>query len=323
MKKSALLSLLMVIPFLSGCKQIGRYKSYDNADQYLVGSQTYEAYDQHLLVLDIDWKAGSINLVENTEINTITIEEKEGLKDDIKVRSLYSGGVLSIKYMKSNHVALIDSEDKCLNIQYNPEYLRTAEIHIGSGRLTGGTLTSLEAKLEIGSGSININEIHVTSIEANISSGEFYSKAFLSENTKIECSSGRIEIDRVSSFSSEFTVSSGKVSINELAGDLLKVTCSSGTIAISKINVNRLIANASSGKIFLSLIRFENGNAKASSGTIEITLPTDGGIVYTDVGSGSVNSERSPKEIKGSTYYYGESTSEFVVNVSSGKIIIK
>lgn len=252
MKKLRLLPLLLALPFLSGCHSSYSIGTYENADKYLVGSQTYEGV---LETLDIDWLAGRIEFISDESINGMKLVEENTLPDGDKVHSYYHDGILQVKFMESGRRSSFDPNEKKLYLTYNPTEVKKFGI-----ALTSGTLVA--------------------------------PKIVAKESVNIVMTSGTSSFEGIESPSVNVTFTSGSFTCKELKTTKASLGATSGNMNISNIDVDEINADMTSGNLTFSFARFVSSRLDMTSGNLNVTLPSDGGIVSVSKRSGSVTTSR-------------------------------
>lgn len=285
MKKANLFISLLAIPLLSGCTVRVKMPVYADADSYLVGSRNYEG---SLTSIDIDYICGEVTLIEDSSVNLISVNEDSTLlKEEEQIRSKFEDGKLSIKFMKSGHIARLNTKDKKLTLTYNPVVLKDALIRLTSGELKANSITARETvKIDFTSGDASISSIRTSALSVKHTSGNF--------------------------------------SLNELYAVNASFNHTSGNINISASSVNKLNCAATSGSVNIIFKTLSEGNISLTSGSIDVTLPNnEGGKVYPKVTSGKVKSERECL-IEHNAYIYGDGEDYSLdLTVTSGSITIK
>lgn len=242
MKTLKLLSLLLVVPLLSGCSS-ATMPVYEDADKYVVGNKTYE---ESITSLDIDWISGSLALKEDTSITgAILTENSENLLDPAKVHSYYNNGDLKIKFFKSGYSSRIDFNDKQLILTYNPTYLKNIKIDLTSGKLTASNLSSLETiNIQFTSGSSSIGKISTLNASVSFTSGGFDCDEIDAKTMNVKMTSGNFFADKISA-NIDLNATSGTVvtqfgyteqsKFNLTSGDLrIKIPEAGGSLKIEK-----------------------------------------------------------------------------------------
>ena len=199
---------ILCLPLLSGCKSSVHQEKYDNADKYLVGSQTYT---DRVESISVEWICGKVDLVEDETIVGAKLEEDTPYGDKEKVHSYLSDGKLDVRFMESNHRAYIESKYKVLKLTFNPNLDKFA------ASITSGVLT--------------LNRISANDVSITATSGKIDVGTIVSSKTYVKATSGEIQLNNVVSEETTFEMTSGSISTGSIIAKTFKFNATSGSSA--------------------------------------------------------------------------------------------
>ncbi len=211
MKKQFLCFLFGLFASLSlaSCDMGFTVEPYENADQYVVGSQEYAG---DLEELDIDWIFGSVTLVEDPSATKITLTEDNNVDDAIKVHSWYHDSKLSVKFGESGyHGGLLEVRYKTLTVTY--AHLSNLKVTLTTGTLTAdmihasdcsftmtagemevGVLNASHADFTLTAGIVHVDEVHVSDIVYTMTTGTCKMGLFSEMAGSFQFTSGSVDL---------------------------------------------------------------------------------------------------------------------------------
>lgn len=164
--------------------------------------------------------------------------------------------------------------------------------------------------LDVGAGTISVNDLRAEDVDINVSAGELYysnPEGNIIDSLCANVSAGICCIDIATAQEYDFTVSAGSFDVDNLTGK--------GEISVS------------AGSAYISYRSFEGADATVSAGTLDMTLPWDTSAkIYCDKSAGNVILNEvggKPRYLEDDNVYTlggGEHTLE--VDVSAGEVII-
>ncbi len=244
--KKIFASLLLGILGLSltGCT---RYGTYQDADKYLMGNQTYS---ESIASLDIDWVSGSLTLVEDANIQGVKVEEETTFTDEKElVHSYLNNGELKIKFFASGHVRNDFAPfKKDLTITYHPG-LNDLDIDLTSGTFKAETLTSDKVGIHFTSGSADIGTIAANEVNVSLTSGDFAANHVSATRFDSDMTSGSMNIGFDSVNKASFDLTSGNIDMALPAnGGKVKIHKTSGSVnTVRECSVNNDIYSFGEG----------------------------------------------------------------------------
>lgn len=190
---------------LVGCNG---YEKYDDAALYSVGSSSVSAVSS----VDIEWTAGSVNVVFSAEATEVIFEETDTADDSLKLHYLDRAGELDIEFAASK--AKIPSGFSKDLIVILPLTITELDItaDTASVNVTGAPTRELHAETRSGSVTLVLGEIEGFICEFETKSGNF-DDAFgsqLRERNTYLFGRGGLEID--------VETKSGNLSLKKTAG---------------------------------------------------------------------------------------------------------
>ena len=283
MKRLNFLGLLFVIPSLLGCYNSTSIGTYEDADKYLAGNQTY---DSLVTKINIGWTFGKVTLVRDTSIAGAKLEEENDLPDEEKVHSYLKGTELLVKFFASGHRAYnMNTKDKELVLTYNPNEITDFNISLTSGTLVAPTLVAT-------------NKVYLS-----FTSGVGIIEGIYAPDTNISLTSGNVTIDSLS------------------VTNKALISATSGKVGIKDIFCNELDVDMTSGKVSLEFNTFKKSLIDMTSGDVNVKLPDDGAIVNIHKTSGSIKVDRE-HIVNGEKYTFGDSDSEMNIKITSGSVTV-
>lgn len=236
MKKFVLWFAVIAIVVLSCCLFMACNVStttqhpYENADKYLIGSQTYEVAE--LSALNIDWTVGKVVLVQDENATNVTVVEENNLDDKKKVHSYLHDGVLEIKFWQSGLKDVVDEKDKRLTVTYKS--VQQLSIILTSGVLNAEKLTGDSATIKITSGDIVVNDAEFASLSVKMTSGDIRFGTIKADTVSFAQTSGNtyarsLDVNTFTSKSSSGDLDVGFASANSVS---IKMTSGSAKVGI-------------------------------------------------------------------------------------------
>ena len=300
------LKLIIILVFvavtcfgMTACISYTSQTRYDDADNYLAGSQTYDAAD--LTGLNIDWKKGKVVLVEDESATCVTVTEDNALSDEKKVHSYYHDGVLEIKFWKSGLRDQVSEKDKCVTIVYRS--VHDLDIHMTSGDLIADKVTVERAKIEITSGEIDIKRVQANDCECKMTSGDIKLGELTSENVTLK-------------------LTSGNLSLGDVRAETVTHSQTSGNTRIQRMETGSFTSQSTSGDVDVSFARVQRVSLTMTSGDAEIGLPEGGATVSVAMTSGSFKTDLTYVVNMGK-YIFGDGQCELGIKMTSGSVRIK
>lgn len=292
--------VLSVLCFgLTACMGYTTQKCYDDADKYLVGSQTYDATD--FVRLNVDWTIGKVTFIEDDTLTCVTVEEENSLSNGKKVHSYYHDGVLDIRFWESGLRDYVSERDKHLTITF--PYVRDIRVEMTSGDLVADKLTVESATIKMTSGDIDINMLQADSFTCHMTSGDLFVKEEVSKEITFEMTSGKGKFG---------SVQAEKVSISQTSGD----------IVIGDMATDTFFADGTSGDVEVAFSRVDKASFSMTSGDAEIKLPEGGATASVALTSGSLKTDL-PYTVDFGRYIFGEGKCDLGIKMTSGSVRIK
>ena len=276
----AMLVVCLCVLMLVGCDSYTKQEKYDNAEAYSTGTQVYEG---ELTELNVDWILGQINLVEDENATNITVVEENELPSKQKVHSLFSDGVLNVKFWESGYRAKIEGKYKKVTITY-PSVTRI-RINTVSADVTGNALQAESLDVETISGDVTLSSARIGSIRVKSVSGDVKTGAIVGQTFKRETVSGESEIA---------TLNTRTATFESVSGDVKIPACTVETFS----------HETTSGDCTLGLVAASTVAFKSVSGDLDATLPLVGATVTFRTTSGDLNTTNSYAR-SGNTYTFG------------------
>jgi len=257
-------------------------EKYMDSDKYLIGSQDYTG---DLNRIDIIWYRGKVNLVEDSNLETIKVVEENDLEDRLKVHSFFENGVLHIRYWQSElNFFLKDAKnDKELTV-YFPSV---------------NSITSVMTSTDLYSENIKTNDIYIVS------------------------TTGNIEINTLESNQTVLVSTSGKITINNLTSDDVSASTTSGDIKLDNIKTNNISILSTSGNTDLNILELTNKiNISATSGNSTVNMNNIGFTLSFSKTSGKLKTDLEYETVE-KKYVFGDGLIEFNCIKTSGNLTIK
>ena len=253
----------------------------------------------------------AVKVTSQTENISIDISSVETMivpedRDDVRAELKGKGTVKVVKHGDEIKVTVkrkgffwfnwFEMDKTTLTVYIPEDYEKNMEIELGSGKAefkghsTDSPIKLKELAVDIGSGSMILENLDV-------------------ETFKHQSSSGEVEIDSLTAGSGSFEVSSGSVHVKNYSG--------------------KLDADVSSGELEIQMDRLlDDVSLDVSSGSIELNLPEDADFTLNGkISSGDIssdfqleNKEESDNRLRGK---HGSGKYEINLDVSSGNIKIK
>lgn len=305
-----LLILLSVFASLMVGYAFGRNKTfgvstvYPDGDSYNVGSREYTV---PVSDIEVDWLAGSLQILVWDEDN-IKVEEEGEIKDeDEKLRSRIDGGKLQIKYVKSGFGFFRGMPTKKLTLYIPSSFAANlGEVDVaavGDVKINGLGMRSVE--IENASGIITLDGVRASQAGIDTASGDITVKGDFVE-LDIDSASGKTSFDG----------SCERIDVDTASGDVmikgefntLDVTSASGRVDINASNptLKRIDADTASGDISVTV--------SASIKGFSAELYSVSGRTVIKNGENTVTARR---------YEYGDkSAAKFNLDTTSGNIEI-
>ena len=152
---------------LASCDLGFTVEAYEDADQYVVGSQEYTGT---LQTLDIDWIFGKVELVEDPSATKITLAEENEVADEIKVHSWFHDGTLLVKFGESGyHGTVLDIRYKTLTVTYPS--VSNLRVTLTTGKLDAEVIHAGDCAFEMTAGEMNIGSLYATHAEFTLTAG--------------------------------------------------------------------------------------------------------------------------------------------------------
>jgi DUF4097 and DUF4098 domain-containing protein YvlB len=186
---SIMIATLLSLSLLSGCKIVGRYERYENAQLYTAGDFTYSAMD--VKEVEIDWINGSIEIVQ-TDGAELSVTETS-IKDIHKTFHHYlDGTTLKIKFCESGAKTNVDGQYKNLRVEI-PDSIHL-EIESVSAPITIGEATLSSLSVETVSGKLTAENVHTPRLEIDSVSADIELGLSAQTIAEIETTSGDITL---------------------------------------------------------------------------------------------------------------------------------
>lgn len=284
---------------LCACTGYTSISRYDDADKYLVGSQTYENAD--LDELRIDWPKGQIVLVEDPNATCVTVTEENDLDDKKKVHSYYHDGILNVEFWRSGLRSNVDEKDKHLTVTYRS--VRNLVVNTASSTLKA-------------------NVLHAENVDFKMTSGDIDVDRITCDRLTCEMTSGDIDVDKVDCDLFGLVMTSGDAHFAEITATNVSMSQSSGSITAHALNVDTFKSNSTSGELDASFVRADLIDVVLTSGSAVIGIPSGGATVDVASTSGSFRSDLTYSDVQGN-YVFGEGKCEIGIEMTSGSVRIK
>lgn len=308
-KKNVFVILTAALPLLlSGCgvwplqaADDIKGDTYENADQYAVGDFTYAAADVD--AVEINWRAGSVELTESDETTLSVAESGKDLDADTQMHYLLDGRTLRIQFCRSGANVHVKGADKALTVELPKDidlvvYNTAADIYAETLDQRSVFLSSFSGKLDCGA-------LAADSINLSSSSGSISADRVTGDSLGVESTSGKIEVgNTVLSGAFEITSVSGKVTVGELNAGTLAVTTTSGDVDVGAVPCCPGIG------------------ITTTSGKLSLALPENGGKVTFVTTSGDLKTDE-PFENAGDFLMFGDGESEINAVSVSGDLELK
>jgi len=206
-----------------------RNRKYENADKYLVGSQSYEG---EINALNVNWYAGKITIVSDATMEGFSVIENNELEDDKKVHSYVADGVLNVEFWKSGLISTCKSIEK--NVTISVPALDSIDISSTSGGIFADYLSA-------------------STIEINKTSGTLSVGQMVSSIVDISSTSGSIEIEHIDTKSMSINSTSGSVGLHDMKVSNLDINSTSGSTDIDINEADTININKTSGSTEIKL----------------------------------------------------------------------
>jgi len=303
--KRIFIAIICVFPLiavcfgLTACMGYTTQKPYDDADKYLVGSQTYEVSE--LVRLNVDWNVGKVTLIEDETSTCVTLTEENALSDDKKVHSYYHDGVLDIHFWKSGLRDMVREKEKHLTITYPS--VRDLRVEMTSGDVVADKLTAENVSIKMTSGDVDIKKLQSVSFACRMTSGD-------------------LAIDEMESKEITFEMTSGKGKFGSVNAETVTMSQTSGDIVVREMETKSFSSDSTSGDLDIAFTRVERASVSMTSGDTEIKLPEKGATASIAMTSGSFKSDL-PYVVDMGKYIFGEGECELGIKMTSGSLRIK
>ena len=295
-----LVFVLLVLCFgFTACIGYTTQTRYDDADKYLVGSQTYVATD--LVALNVDWNMGKLTLVEDDTATCITVTEENALGNEKKVHSYYHDGILDIHFWKSGLRDHVYWKEKQLTITFRS--VRDLRVVMTSGNVVADKLTVETANIKMTSGDIDIKTLQSNSFTCHMTSGD-------------------LSVEETVSKEIAFEMTSGKGKFGSVKAETVSISQTSGDIDIRDIGTNSFYADSTSGDVKVAFSRAEKASFTMTSGDAEIKLPESGATASVALTTGSFKTDL-PYTVDFGKYVFGEGKCDLGIKMTSGSVRIK
>ena len=303
---------------LCACMRYTSISSYDDADKYSAGSQTYENTD--LDELRIDWPKGQIVLVEDPNATCVTVTEDNTLDDKKKVHSYYHDGILNIEFWQSGLRSYVTEKDKHLTVTYRS--VRNLAVNTASSIIKANALQAVNVDFKMTSGDIDVDRITCERLTCKMTSGDLDVDRITCDSLMCEMTSGDIDINKVDCNTFRLDMTSGDAQFDEITATRVSMSQSSGNITARALNVDTFQSDSTSGDLDASFIRADRIDIASTSGNAEIGIPADGATVAMASSSGSFKSDLTYSVDQG-RYVFGAGACEIGIETTSGSVRIK
>lgn len=265
---------------------------------------TYEIGAEDIRSLNVDWTSGNVR-VEPYDGATIKITEyaQRELKDNEKLRTNTSSGVLSIRYIEQNQ-RLWNMPQKRLEVLIPRGLCQSFEyvtIDAMSSDITADGVGATRFKADTASGSVSLTNITAQTLSVNTMSGTVTLSSVISDVIDIDSTSGSITVNSAQSGETVLNSMSGSVRITGSSARSIVCETTSGSINVAG-DFKVMDLSSMSGRVDADSSA-ENSvvNAETTSGSIDVSGSFD--IVETDSMSGNVNIRSSivPSSVKADT----------------------
>lgn len=277
-----LASLLLLGAF--GCALIRTVTKYANADKYTAGGFTYDA--GAVKRVELEWAAGDITLKHGS--GTLSVSESGGdaLATSERLHWWLDGTTLRIKYCESGFTHIIPSKNKHL----------TLELPIND---------RVDLKIDVASGGIYADALHVNSLD-------------------VKTASGGIAIDALDAGEAHIDSASGGIRLGTVTVDVFSVDTASGGLSADRLNARTVKVDSASGGITLGLDTMETVDIDVASGRVTLKLlnAEHGATVRLSKLSGDFDCAL-PMTAEGKTYKIGDGAIQIKINTASGGVTIE
>lgn len=261
-----IIMLSLVCLFFSGCSFYISVGKYSDSDKYLVGDQEYSG---ELVELDIDWVSGTVELIEDSSAEAITLKEETDYEaEELKVRSYFSDGKLLIKFGKSGYRGKVGlGQRKYLEIRYKD--VSKIKVNLTSGSLKAESITCDSLDLDMTSGEVVINKLSCDSAEIDLSSGKVNIEELVCNNLDCDMTSGKCVISVKTLKEGSFDMTSGRVTLTIPSTFATKVKFAKTT---GRLKTDKTFTRVANEYIFGDIGSEVESNIKVNitSGTFEI-----------------------------------------------------
>ena len=292
-------ALIVVCFGLTACVGYTTQKRYDDADKYLVGSQTYEVTE--LVRLKVDWTVGTVTLVEDDTTTCVTVIEENALSDEKKVHSYYHDGILDIHFWQSGLRGVVSEREKHLTITYPS--VCDLRVEMTSGDVVADKLTAENVSIKMTSGDIDIKKLQSVSFACQMTSGD-------------------LAIDEMESKEITFEMTSGKGKFGSVKAETVTMSQTSGDIVVREMETKSFSSDSTSGDLDVAFTRVGRASITMTSGDTEIQLPESGATASIAMTSGSFKTDL-PYVVDMGKYVFGDGECELGIKMTSGTLRIK
>lgn len=232
MKKLVCLLLIAALALsLSACSFSFSFVSsarYDKADQYSVGSFTYDP--SQVDTVEIHWQSGNLYLREAAGNALAVTEQDEDLSEGQQMRWLLDGRTLKIQFCKSGYSGSFKGE-KRLDAEIPANIDLTVEQ--SSGNLNMGDHTLKTIKAARSSGDMRIGNTHADSLQIAGTSGNLNAGLLdVKGDFDLAATSGNSTVEAVKAQHVKAAATSGNTSMGLYQCGSVEIACTSGNVRL-------------------------------------------------------------------------------------------
>ena len=324
MKKSSIITIALIVCLIllaAGSFSVFGFSigGYANAEMYQAGDTTITSAVENL---EIDWTAGSVNIVFHTG-SEIKVSEtsKKALSDDTRLHWWLDGTTLRIRFAKSGF-RLFNNLEKALTVSL-PEglVLDNATIRATSADLNISALAAKNMILETTSGDMDAL-LAAKKLKASSTSGSLDIRQRGGSNSvTVGATSGNIVLSVEDAKEISASSTSGGITFTQKGdADSVSLHTTSGDITAENVRAGKAEVSSTSGTIRLQLNTLNTLTVSSTSGDVTASLPAlPGFTARISTTSGSFDSGISLLK-DGKTYTCGDGSGSVKIDTTSGSV---
>lgn len=254
---------------------------YDNAENYNIGSKTY---DEDISCVEIDWKCGKLTLGNGDKVS---VEENQGsLNDQQRVRSIVENGVLKVQFWASEYSATVNSTDKTVKVIVPPNI--DVKIVSTSGQIVMNNIKANNVTVGKMSGSLEIDNIDAKTVDIDTTSGSIKIGSVTCQKLIVDSTSGSVRINDMSAAVALVGSTSGsvKLTIGGVCEQFeLNVTSGNSELHLADAKCGATIEHSTvSGKLNIQAdYNVSGGKSVVGSGKCKMSLHATSGKITVDL----------------------------------------